>query len=387
MKRTIVLALILKVGFLGIAVEQLTAQDKGDEPAVIINGDINGDGGRNITDALQLLGWLFGDAPEPVEFKVDGDQSARISELEEQLENTRAANKALEEQLQAASGRVNLAGANLIKGHFNELDLQGANLEGTDFRGSNLYSADLRSANLQNANLAGADLRGVNLTGANIDGVDLRGVTYWEGLDFQALLEGTRGEPAFYPDDSACELVGTMIDVGIAQISTSLKNMNLQGCQVEGGALFGPDFTRANLSGINMRGSYLSHANFSQANLEGADLSISRMWRGSLNYATLAGSNLSGTIFTEVALDRVDLGNANFTDSLLERMAFEGANLEGADFRGARLDSVDFYYSNLQGANLEGVDLQGANLEGSDLRGAILDLEGTVGVPEYMPWE
>ena len=156
MKRTIVVALILKVGFLGIAVEQLTAQDKGDEPAVIINGDINGDGGRNITDALQLLGWLFGDAPSPVEFKVDGDQAARISELERQLAEAKEAIATLEVELEDAPRGCNFPGAYFYYANLRELDFRDANLEGADLRGAYLDLADLRGANLEGASLFGA---------------------------------------------------------------------------------------------------------------------------------------------------------------------------------------------------------------------------------------
>jgi len=69
MKRLILLALFLNAAFLGVIALQLVALAGGDEdPIATVNGDTNGDGVRDISDAVHLLSWLFtgGSAPVPV---------------------------------------------------------------------------------------------------------------------------------------------------------------------------------------------------------------------------------------------------------------------------------------------------------------------------------
>ena len=50
-----------------------------------VNGDTNGDGDRDISDATYYLRWLFQGGPEPVEIVCPVDQSVRVAELEAQL--------------------------------------------------------------------------------------------------------------------------------------------------------------------------------------------------------------------------------------------------------------------------------------------------------------
>jgi len=50
-----------------------------------VNGDTNGDGDRDISDATYYLRWLFQGGPEPVEIVCPVDQSDRVAELEAQL--------------------------------------------------------------------------------------------------------------------------------------------------------------------------------------------------------------------------------------------------------------------------------------------------------------
>ena len=84
MKRMIFVALALNAALLGVIVLQLVA-NAGDEPAVTRNGDTNGDGARDIGDAIYLLQWLFSGGDEPVEIECPEDLSARVAELELQL--------------------------------------------------------------------------------------------------------------------------------------------------------------------------------------------------------------------------------------------------------------------------------------------------------------
>ena len=68
---------------------------------------------------------------------------------------------------------VNLSGANLSDANLESCDLEGANLSVANLQGAILACANLRHAKLRRARLEGADLRGADLTGANLTGVDL----------------------------------------------------------------------------------------------------------------------------------------------------------------------------------------------------------------------
>ncbi|HWB21901.1 MAG TPA: alkaline phosphatase family protein [Gaiellaceae bacterium] len=82
------------------------------------------------------------------------------------------------EQLDPASGRVDLRSANLkgknLKGqNFATALMSKANLAGANLAGGFLPAADLENATLTGANLKGANLRGADLTGANLSGANL----------------------------------------------------------------------------------------------------------------------------------------------------------------------------------------------------------------------
>lgn len=89
MKRLTVFALVLNVSVLGVLAHQLVAVAGGD-PAVQ-NGDTNGDGSRDIGDAIYLLQWLFSGGTEPVAASCEQDLEARVAELEAQLAGAQAA--------------------------------------------------------------------------------------------------------------------------------------------------------------------------------------------------------------------------------------------------------------------------------------------------------
>ena len=67
MKRMILFALFLNAAILGVIALELVALAGGDEdPTAAVNGDTNGDGARDIGDAVYLLRWLFNGGDEPV---------------------------------------------------------------------------------------------------------------------------------------------------------------------------------------------------------------------------------------------------------------------------------------------------------------------------------
>ena len=67
MKRMILIALLLNAALLGVATLQLVAiAGQGDDRVASENGDTNGDGVRDMSDAIHMLSWLFNGGPEPV---------------------------------------------------------------------------------------------------------------------------------------------------------------------------------------------------------------------------------------------------------------------------------------------------------------------------------
>ena len=81
MKRIVVFALVLNAALLGVVAHQLVAIAGGGAGATR-NGDTNGDGARDIGDAIYLLQWLFVGGEEPVEIVCPDDQGDRVEELE-----------------------------------------------------------------------------------------------------------------------------------------------------------------------------------------------------------------------------------------------------------------------------------------------------------------
>ncbi len=67
MKRMILIALLLNAALLAVATMQLVAiAGQGEAPVASENGDTNGDGVRDMSDAIHMLSWLFNGGPEPV---------------------------------------------------------------------------------------------------------------------------------------------------------------------------------------------------------------------------------------------------------------------------------------------------------------------------------
>ncbi len=103
-------------------------------------------------------------------------------------------------QLDPASGRVDLTGANL-KGK----DLKGANyaaalLSKANLAGANLTAGFLPAADLENATLTGANLTRANLRGADLNGADLSGADLTKAKLQGATTSGTVWTNATCPD-------------------------------------------------------------------------------------------------------------------------------------------------------------------------------------------
>ncbi len=66
MKRMILFALLINAALLGVIAHQFTALAGGGRAEADENGDMNGDGSRDLTDAIYMLSWLFRGGPGPV---------------------------------------------------------------------------------------------------------------------------------------------------------------------------------------------------------------------------------------------------------------------------------------------------------------------------------
>ena len=111
MKRLMAVVLVLSLCLFALSVTSPLVF--GGAAGQTVNGDTNGDGDRDISDATYYLRWLFQGGPEPVEIVCPVDQSDRVAELEAQLAAANAENAAqaeemtsLQEQLEAANARI-----------------------------------------------------------------------------------------------------------------------------------------------------------------------------------------------------------------------------------------------------------------------------------------
>ena len=84
MKRLIAFALLLNASLLVLAVHELVAI-AGEKAVPSQNGDTNGDGERDIGDAIYYLRWLFQGGPEPVALAGGPDFSSEIRDLRSQI--------------------------------------------------------------------------------------------------------------------------------------------------------------------------------------------------------------------------------------------------------------------------------------------------------------
>jgi len=87
MKRLILSALILNAALLGVIAYQFTALAGGGGPTADENGDVNGDGGRDLTDAIYMLSWMFRGGPGPVPLACAQEGGALRPEHEEIFEH------------------------------------------------------------------------------------------------------------------------------------------------------------------------------------------------------------------------------------------------------------------------------------------------------------
>jgi len=86
MKRIVVFALVLNAALLGVIAHQLVAL-AGGGPVATQNGDTNGDGSRDLTDAIYMLQWLFSGGEPPVAIAQQGGDGEGDAQLRAMVNN------------------------------------------------------------------------------------------------------------------------------------------------------------------------------------------------------------------------------------------------------------------------------------------------------------
>jgi len=337
MKRIVVFALILNAALLGVIAHQLVAIAGGGAVATQ-NGDTNGDGSRDITDAVYLLSWLFQGGAEPVAIAQEGGNDEAIEELREQIaelqSGSRLANTAIGNNRDViAALRTDLHPV-AFSGDFEELENVPAAQGGGCCEQAPRWMVDILRANCVPFFFLGA-----GLTGLNFEGEDLRNVSFGigdlNGLNFRnADLRGAN-----------------------FSANRSLDNVDFRGANLEGAAI-PPSVFSGNFEGVDLREAVPGPG---WQNVPG----IVEWWTSNFRDA-----NLSGLDFTVPDLILAGIGGW-----------MNGCNFSNAILRSANLQLMQMRCCDLTGANLEG-----ANVQGVDFRGSIgVNLEGTVGTPAFMP--
>ena len=163
-----------------------------------------------------------------------------IGRRDRQLDDTGIgpAQASLPRRMLARMGRIDLAGASLIRAFLFRADLAGANLAGVDFTGADLTGAVLAGADLTSAVLAHANLFAADLTGAVLEEADLTGVS----------LDGDK-----------------------------LNGASLAGANLTSASLHGAGFADVNFFNADLTNAQLTSADLADVNLadvfEGADFS------------------------------------------------------------------------------------------------------------------
>jgi hypothetical protein len=86
MRKLLMIVLIVNASLLGVRVWQESSSVRAGEARVgTENGDVNGDGRRDISDAVHLLDWLFQGGPDPVACADSPELTGRVSSIEAML--------------------------------------------------------------------------------------------------------------------------------------------------------------------------------------------------------------------------------------------------------------------------------------------------------------
>ena len=249
---------------------------------------------------------------------------------------------------------VSLPGCNFQENILIKTYLEEAILSYSDFSDANLYAANLRSAQLEqssfsNADLSYADLSNANSAGAQFDNALLR-YTSFRGAN----LTGVCFDGA---NLSHADFTGAILD-----------NATFLGAMIENTI-----FDHAKMRRVKLDNLSVISSSFKSAVLTNASLQKVRFTPGtSMKNADLQFCNLSSSDFQCVDFSFANFENSQMIDSYLGRCNMGKSHLISCDLSGTDLANANLRGADLRNAIVENVNLSGADLTDVDLRGASL---------------
>jgi len=212
----------------------------------------------------------------------------------------------------------------------------------------------IRTQNLTGIDLAGADLTGGRFENVSFHQADLRGINI--------LKTGLKN----------CDFSGAHLD-GTDLRSVNLNKMNFAGASMQGVQLHKTQLQHADLSGANFQNTLFSWTLLQHANLEGANLQGCRFEKVVCNHASLKDVNLEKADLTKAVFRDCDMTGVRFAGCRLHKVYLGLCNLRGQNFAGARFSTVNVDKSNLQKADFRGAFIAYSNFMGADLTEADME--------------
>lgn len=232
---------------------------------------------------------------------------------------------------------------------FSDADLYAANLRSAQLEQSSFSNADLSYADLSNANSAGAQFdnallrytsfRGANLTGVCFDGANLSHADFTGAILDNATFLGAMIENTIF--DHA-KMRRVKLD-NLSVISSSFKSAVLTNASLQKVCFTpGTSMKNADLQFCNLSSSDFQCVDFSFANFENSQMIDSYLGRCNMGKARLISCDLSGT----------DLANANLMNADLRNAIAENTNLRNADLTNVDLRGASLTHATLFGAKI-----------------------------------
>lgn len=173
-----------------------------------------------------------------------------------------------------------------------------------------------------------------------------------------------------------------------------LKDINLNGANLENSIITKVDFTASQLKHAVLVQSNLELSSFNFANLEKANLNNANLWRANMTGANLTDSIITWANFREADLLGAELAgatafNTSFQNASLHSSSLKGANLQASDFSNADLTNADLSetelaFINLSYANLSEADLTNADFSNPDDDDSFISILKSSGVPGWL---
>ena len=264
--------------------------------------------------------------------------------------------------------RAYLEKAILSYSDFSDADIYAANLRFAQLEQISFSNADLSYADLSNANSAGAQFdnallrytsfRGANLTGVCFDGANLSHADFTGAILDNATFLGAMIENTIF--DHA-KMRRVKLD-NLSVISSSFKSAVLTNASLQKVRFTpGTSMKNADLQFCNLSSSDFQCVDFSFANFENSQMIDSYLGRCNMGKSHLISCDLSGTDLANANLRGADLRNA-----IVENVNLSGADLTDVDLRGASLTNATLYNAKIRRAKAAPDTFNAALLDSKD---------------------